>query len=236
MGPSEMGPSHIFPGSALQDRRPATDKLMLRRAGKRREVPTPTAVGWDGPGRATAVQPRNRMADSCFISCAKINSARGPCRVGSCPALPGEGAHFSRRTSLTRMLRSAECLWAARSPRSPGGHKRCGRTRGSFSRDAHGEAREPRRAGFPQKGVQRRGGRGSAWAAEPKNEASSRRSRGQWLFPQDAPSKGQDSARARPLKAAAPGPCGMQVALEGTEPAALGTQNSCHPMPPSAAA
>ena len=48
----------------------ATHNLVL-------EVP-----GKDGPRRVTAVQPRIGMANSCFISCAKINSVQGPCRVG----------------------------------------------------------------------------------------------------------------------------------------------------------
>lgn len=50
VGPSEIGPGHIFPGTTQQDHQPAADKLMLREAGKHWEVPTRAAVGWDGPG------------------------------------------------------------------------------------------------------------------------------------------------------------------------------------------
>lgn len=99
---------------------------------------------------------------------------------------------------------------------------------GIFSRDVHEEAGKPKASAFPHKEMWQRRQSFSLSCG-----ASSHHSRGQRLFLQDAPEKGQDLAHAGLLKAAAPGPCGTQVALEGTELVALDTQSSCHPMPPT---
>ena len=194
---------------------------------KRCEVPTPAAVGWDGPGRATAVQPRNGMADSCFISCAKINSARGPCGVGSCPALPGKGLVFPGEP-LWRGCCAVPGAAGLPGAREAPGVTSAAEERGTIS--LWGSRRAAERQVFPAKG-RGKAGRGSAQAAEPESEAGCLCSHGQRPFPQDAPGKGQDSAGARLLKVAAPGPCGTRVAPEGTEPAALGCQSSCQPVP-----
>lgn len=130
------------------------------------------------------------MADSCFISCAKINSARGPCGVGSCPVLPGKGLIFPGE-----LLRGGCCtvLGVARLPGAQGAPRVTSAVEGQGTVSPEMPMGNPESFGgfSPKRDAYREGDRGSAKATEPESKASSSCSHSQWLFAQMVQGKGR---------------------------------------------
>lgn len=224
VGPSEMGPGCIFPGAIQQERQPATDKLDAQRGCQAPGGPYPcrSRMGW---ASASYSCPAPKWDGRQLIYLLRKDKQHpGALQGRELPCSPGKGAHFSRRASLARMLCYAGCCQAAWSSRSPRGSPAPGQDEGQFLRRHLRESqRAQKRWLFPAEGCSE-GDRGSARAVESQREASS-------YFHKMLQGKGRIW-----LMLAAPGPCSMQVALEGTEPAALGTQSSCHPMLPTPSA
>lgn len=146
VAPSEMGPGHIFPGATQQDLWPATDKLMLRWACKHQEVPSHSGMGWARESYSCPAQKWD--GQQLLYLLRKDKQCPGALRGRELPWSPSEGAHFSKRASLVRMLCNAGCHRAARSSRSSRDHQCHDRMRGSFSGDACREAGEPRSSSF----------------------------------------------------------------------------------------